>query len=49
MSDYYKGAGNTAKAREVLKQGLSFSPDAPALTRRLEELDLKPARTKPAP
>jgi tetratricopeptide (TPR) repeat protein len=49
MSDYYKSAGNTAKAREVLKQGLSFSPEAPALNRRLEELDSKPTRTKPAP
>lgn len=39
MSDYYKGAGNTAKAREVLKQGLSFAPDAPALKRRLAELE----------
>ena len=49
MSDYYKSTGNTAKARELLEQGLSFSPGATALKRRLEELGSGSARTKPAP
>jgi len=39
LSDYYKGAGNIKLAREVLEQGLSSSPDAAALRRRLTELE----------
>jgi hypothetical protein len=38
LSDYYKEAGNTQKAREYLELGLSHSPDAAALKRRLNEL-----------
>ena len=38
MSDYYKSIGDNAKARESLERGLAGSPDAPALTRRLQEL-----------
>lgn len=38
MSDHYKDIGNTKMAREVLERGLSASPDARALTRRLNEL-----------
>ncbi|WP_280153974.1 tetratricopeptide repeat protein [Piscinibacter sp. XHJ-5] len=49
MSDYYRKTGDTAKAREVLEQGLSFSPDAPALKRRLAELDTGKARAKTSP
>ena len=49
MSDYYKSTGDTAKARVLLEQGLSFSPDAPALKRRLAELGDSHARAKPAP
>lgn len=44
LSDYYKGAGNPKMAREVLEQGLSSSPDATALKRRLAELDGVKAR-----
>jgi tetratricopeptide (TPR) repeat protein len=49
MSDYYKGVGDSKKAREVLEQGLSFSPEAPALKRRLAELERGkgPARASP--
>src|SRR5215470_2693185 len=35
LSDYYESTHNVAKAREVLEKGLSFAPDAKALTRRL--------------
>jgi hypothetical protein len=38
MSDYYKGMKDVSKAREALDRGLSFSPEAPALKRRLAEL-----------
>ncbi len=38
MSDHYKQTGNIKMAREVLERGLSSSPDARALTRRLSEL-----------
>jgi tetratricopeptide (TPR) repeat protein len=49
MSDYYKKTGNLGKAREVLEQGLTHSPDASALKRRLGELDAGTARAKAAP
>lgn len=39
LSDYYVSIGDTAKARESLQRGLQGSPDAPALRRRLKELD----------
>lgn len=49
MSDYYKSIGNMGKAREILDKGLSFSPDAMALKRRLAELNPgKPASAKSA-
>lgn len=38
MSDYYVSVGDKQKAREVLDKGLSFSPDAQALRRRVNEL-----------
>jgi len=38
LSDYYKGDGDLAKAREVLEEGLAKSPDAASLQRRLAEL-----------
>lgn len=38
MSDYYKSTGEVDKAREALERGLSFSPDAQALLRRVAEL-----------
>jgi hypothetical protein len=38
MSDYYKSIGDKSKARQTVERGLSFSPEAPALTRRLAEL-----------
>lgn len=38
ISDHYKETGNIKMAREVLERGLSASPDARALTRRLSEL-----------
>ena len=48
-SDYYASVGEAKKAREVLEQGLSFSPDAPALQRRLTELDRAKDRGKRTP
>ncbi len=39
LSDYHRDTGNPRIAREVLEQGLSALPDAPALKRRLAELD----------
>jgi tetratricopeptide (TPR) repeat protein len=39
IADYYKQVGDLAKARDWLKKGLSVTPDAPALKRRLQELD----------
>ena len=38
LSDYYKQAGNTKKARELLDAGLAQVPDAKGLQRRLAEL-----------
>lgn len=38
LSDYFKQAQDLAKAREWLEKGLSTSPDARALQRRLAEL-----------
>lgn len=38
LSDYYKEAGDLAKARQWLEKGLSASPNAKALQRRLAEL-----------
>lgn len=38
MSDYYRDAGQKAKARDALKRGLKFSPDSEALKRRVAEL-----------
>jgi tetratricopeptide (TPR) repeat protein len=48
MSDYYKDTGDITKARETLEKGLSFSPDAPALKRRLSELDQRKSPAKAA-
>jgi hypothetical protein len=44
LSDYYKGTGNVAKAREALQRGLEKSPDAAALKRRLQEIDSPPRK-----
>jgi hypothetical protein len=38
MSDYYRQAGDKAKARELLEQGLAQAPAADALKRRLAEI-----------
>lgn len=38
LSDLYKQQGNITEARKVLERGLSFSPDAPGLKRRMAEL-----------
>jgi tetratricopeptide (TPR) repeat protein len=38
ISDYYKSVGDRQKAKEALQRGLTASPDAPALRRRLTEL-----------
>ena len=47
LSDYYKSIGDTTKAREILEKGLSSSPDATALKRRLLEIgDGKSTATK---
>ncbi len=39
LSDHYKGLGQIDKARTVLLSGLEHSPDTPALTRRLADLN----------
>ena len=49
LSDYYKANGDRQKAREFLEKGLSLSPDATALKRRLAELDTTKAVRKPPP
>jgi tetratricopeptide (TPR) repeat protein len=38
LSDLYKQQGNLTEARKVLEKGLSFSPNAPGLKRRMAEL-----------
>jgi tetratricopeptide (TPR) repeat protein len=47
LSDYYERAGDVAKARDVLEKGLSYAPDAKALTRRLAELENGKGKKKP--
>lgn len=49
ISDYYKDAGEFAKAREWLEKGLSFSPNTKALQNRLAELDAGKGKRKPVP
>jgi Flp pilus assembly protein TadD len=39
LSDYYKDRRDLPKAREVLKQALSFAPNAKPVQRRLAELN----------
>ena len=39
MSDHFKVAGDTAKAKEWLKKGLNAAPEAKPLKNRLAELD----------
>jgi tetratricopeptide (TPR) repeat protein len=39
LSDYYKSAGNSDSARQILERGLARSPNAKGLSRRLKELD----------
>jgi tetratricopeptide (TPR) repeat protein len=48
LSDYYKGAGDLPRAREYLERGLSHSPDAEGLKRRLTELGAVGGKRKPA-
>jgi len=50
LSDYYRQANEIALARETLQEGLSRSPDASGLKRRLAELDgaAKKGRTSSA-
>ena len=50
ISDYYKGRGDTEKAREWLEKGLGVAPNTRALMRRLAELDGRPkSNRKSAP
>lgn len=50
LADYYKGIGEITKAQGVLQKGLSFSPEASALKRRLAELpSTAPSKKRPAP
>jgi tetratricopeptide (TPR) repeat protein len=49
LSDYYKDAGDPKLARQVLERGLSNSPDAKGLQRRLAELDAGPGKPKSSP
>lgn len=44
ISDYYKSIGDLTKAREALESGLSRSPQAKGLERRLRELDEETAK-----
>lgn len=46
LSDYYKTKGEVDKAEDYLRKGLSFSPQAKALTRRLSELQPAKARAQ---
>jgi tetratricopeptide (TPR) repeat protein len=39
LSDYYKSIGDTKKALDVLKEGLTQAPDAKGLQRRRSELE----------
>jgi len=45
LSDYYKTAGEIARARALLETGISLSPEPKSLKRRLAEL--VPATSKP--
>jgi tetratricopeptide (TPR) repeat protein len=47
LSDYYRDAGDSRTAREYLEKGLSHSPDAEGLKRRLTELDAVRGKRKP--
>jgi tetratricopeptide (TPR) repeat protein len=49
ISDYYKDAGEPAKAREWLEKGLSFSPNTKALQNRLAEINGMKGKRKAAP
>jgi tetratricopeptide (TPR) repeat protein len=49
LSDVYKGTGDLQTARQVLERGLSQSPDAKGLQRRLKELEAGPAGRKGTP
>jgi tetratricopeptide (TPR) repeat protein len=49
MSDHYREAGDLKKARELLEGGLSLSPDAKGLQRRLAEVDAESAKRKNSP
>ena len=49
ISDYYKAIGDRQKAREFLEKGLSLSPDATALKRRLAELNTTNGLSKQPP
>ena len=49
LSEHYRAAGDIAKAREMLEQGLSFSPDSKTLKRRLAELGVPANKPKSSP
>ena len=46
LSDYYKDTGDLRKAREWLERGLSASPNAKSLTRRLADLNTPQSKRK---
>jgi tetratricopeptide (TPR) repeat protein len=46
ISDYYKDAGDPARAREWLERGLVATPEAKPLKRRLAELEGKHKRAR---
>jgi tetratricopeptide (TPR) repeat protein len=46
LSDYYRDAGDSAKAREWLEKGLKEVPDANALKRRLADLSAPNGKRK---
>lgn len=49
LSEHYRVAGDIAKAREMLEQGLSFSPDSKTLKRRLADLGMPANKPKSSP
>src|SRR4030095_16551010 len=49
ISDFFKGAGDTATARQWLEKGLAASPNTKALESRLAELGGAKGKSRPSP
>jgi tetratricopeptide (TPR) repeat protein len=48
MSDFYKGTGQLAKARETLEQGLAAAPESTLLKRRMADLNVQKSKERKA-